>query len=167
MLLACHERVNRSLELLRRLQVHLQDKGLDNDARQAARDVMRYFDVAAPLHHQDEELHVFPPLLQQGQGLDPKLREIVTKLIHDHRAMETHWSAARTTLSWIAEGGAQDWTPLSAEQTEALSRFSALYAEHIADEESIVYPAARSSMAPSAIVVMSKDMMRRRATQPE
>jgi len=80
--------------------------------------------------------------------------------------METHWSAARTTLSWIAEGGAQDWTPLSAEQTEALSRFSALYAEHIADEESIVYPAARSCMAPSAIVVMSKDMMRRRATQP-
>ena len=162
MLLACHERVNRSLELLRRLQAHLREKGPDDDARQAARDVMRYFDVAAPLHHQDEELHVFPPLLQQGQGLDPKLREIVTKLIHDHRAMETHWSAARTTLSWIAEGGAQDWTPLSAEQIEALSRFSALYAGHIADEEGIVYPAAQSSMAPRAIGVMSKDMMRRR-----
>ena len=166
MLLACHERVNRSLELLRRLQVHLQDKGLDNDARQAARDVMRYFDIAAPLHHQDEDLHVFPPLLQ-GQGLDPKLREVVTKLIHDHRAMETHWSAARTTLSWIADRGAQAWRPLSAEQTESLSRFSALYAGHIADEENIVYPAAQSSMAPGAIVVMSKDMMRRRATQPE
>lgn len=24
---------------------------------------MRYFDLAAPLHHQDEALHLFPPLL--------------------------------------------------------------------------------------------------------
>ena len=162
MLLACHERVNRSLELLRRLQVHLRDKGLDEDARQAALDVMRYFDVAAPLHHQDEELHVFPPLLQ---GSDPSLHEVVNKLMNDHRAMEMHWSAARATLSWIAEFGTQVWTPLTSEQTESLSRFAALYDRHIADEEKIVYPAARSSMEPRAIDVMSEDMKRRRGVQ--
>jgi hemerythrin-like domain-containing protein len=162
MLVACHERVNRSLALLRRLQEYLRDKGHDEGARQAALDVMRYFDLAAPLHHQDEELHVFPPLLQ---GLDPKLHEIVNKLMNDHRAMERHWSAARTTLNWIAQCNPQDWMPLTVEQTESLNRFSDLYDQHIADEETMVYPAARSSMKPGAIEVMSQDMMRRRGVK--
>jgi hemerythrin-like domain-containing protein len=159
MLVACHERVNRSLELLHRLQAHLADMGLDEAARQAARDVMRYFDVAAPAHHQDEELHVFPPLLQAS---DPELHEIVNKLMNDHRAMETRWSAARTTLTRITECSTQAWTPLTPEQTDSLNRFSILYGQHIADEERIVYPAARSSMTTSAIRVMSEDMKRRR-----
>lgn len=60
MLEACHERVQRTLGLLGRLREHVRKQGVDNDARQAARDVLRYFDIAAPLHHQDEELHVFP-----------------------------------------------------------------------------------------------------------
>jgi len=162
MLVACHERVNRSLVLLRRLQEHLRDKGLDEGARQAALDVMRYFDIAAPLHHQDEELHVFPPLLQ---GPDPDLHEIVTRLMNDHRAMETHWREARTTLTWIAQCGPQDWMPLSAEQTESLNRFSALYGRHIADEEQIAYPAARTSIKPATLKVMSQDMMRRRGVK--
>jgi Hemerythrin HHE cation binding domain len=94
MLVACHERVNRSLELLHRLQAHLGDKGLDEDARQAARDVLRYFDISAPLHHQDEELHVFPPLLQ---GLDPELHEIVDKLMNDHRGGSSVFGRRRGT----------------------------------------------------------------------
>jgi Hemerythrin HHE cation binding domain len=62
MLATCHERVRRMLTLQAKLQQQLLDQGCDEPARQAARDVMRYFDIAAPLHHQDEELHVFPPL---------------------------------------------------------------------------------------------------------
>ncbi|RYF75253.1 MAG: hemerythrin domain-containing protein, partial [Comamonadaceae bacterium] len=60
MLEACHERVQRTLALLGRLRGHVQAHGADEPARQAARDVLRYFDIAAPLHHEDEELHVFP-----------------------------------------------------------------------------------------------------------
>ncbi|MDY0108049.1 MAG: hemerythrin domain-containing protein, partial [Giesbergeria sp.] len=66
MLAACHERVLRSLALLQKLQDYLHGHPCDDSARQAARDVLRYFDVAAPLHHEDEELHVFPPLLERG-----------------------------------------------------------------------------------------------------
>ena len=68
MLGACHERVQRTLDLLQRLQTYLAEQGVDDSARQAARDVLRYFDIAAPLHHQDEERHVFPPLLAQGDA---------------------------------------------------------------------------------------------------
>ncbi len=68
MLDACHDRVRRSLDLLRRLRDYLRGHGhgCDDSARQAARDVLRYFDIAAPLHHEDEEMHVFPPLLDNG-----------------------------------------------------------------------------------------------------
>ena len=66
MLEACHERVQRTLGLLQRLRDHVRAQGADEQARQAERDVLRYFDLAAPLHHEDEELHVFPLLLAQG-----------------------------------------------------------------------------------------------------
>ena len=41
MLVACHERVNRMLTLLSRLREHMSSHGADDNARQAARDVMR------------------------------------------------------------------------------------------------------------------------------
>ena len=159
MLQACHERVNQSLALMQRLQLYLREKGLDGDARQAARDVMRYFDMAAPLHHQDEELHVFPPLLQ---GLDASLHTVIHQLMDDHRVMETRWATARAALNRIAECDISDWTALTPEQTQALTGFASLYARHIADEEEVVSPAARACMAPTAVEGMSQDMMRRR-----
>ena len=69
MLAACHERVQRMLRLLRRLAAHLGEHGADAQAAQAAVDVMRYFDEAAPRHHDDEELHVLPRLREPFVGL--------------------------------------------------------------------------------------------------
>ena len=51
MLLACHERVQRSLDLLGRLVAHIDSHGHDASSRSAAQDVLRYFTLAAPLHH--------------------------------------------------------------------------------------------------------------------
>ena len=69
MLEACHERVQRSLALLQRLVDHVDRNGHDADSRSAARDVLRYFDIAGPHHHEDEERHVFPPLQQHADAL--------------------------------------------------------------------------------------------------
>ena len=85
MLQACHERVLRMCTLLERLQKHAATKGADDQARQAARDILRYFDLAAPLHHQDEELHVFPLLLAEST---PEVRALVTRLQQEHQADE-------------------------------------------------------------------------------
>lgn len=65
---ACHERVQRVLDLLGRLRDHVARHEVDHEARQAARDGMRYFDVAAPQHHRDEERHVFPLLEAHGDA---------------------------------------------------------------------------------------------------
>jgi hemerythrin-like domain-containing protein len=159
MLVACHERVQRSLDLMARLQQHLMDKGVDDSARSAARDVMRYFDVAAPLHHQDEELHVFPPLLA---GPDAALHAVVHKLMHDHRQMEQAWAQARAVLQCILDADAPTGLVLTAAQKAHLNHFASFYGQHIRDEERIVYPAAQAATGPAALKTMSQDMMHRR-----
>lgn len=159
MLAACHERVERMLALTARLRQHLLDQGCDEPARQAARDVMRYFDLAAPLHHQDEELHVFPPLLA---GPDAALRALVQRLMRDHRQMEAGWREARRCLQAVADAPAAGWTPLTAAQSGALNDFAALYRQHLDDEDRLAYPAAQVALAPAALQAMSEDMMQRR-----
>ena len=154
MLAACHERVERMLTLLARLLQHLPSHGCDDQAVQAARDVMRYFDVAAPLHHQDEELHLFPLLLASA---DASVCEVVRGLQQDHRDMEAGWARARAVLQAVVDGRAP-----GDEDVVALQQFAGLYPPHIQREDSVVYPAAQLALSAPALQAMSEDMMRRR-----
>jgi hemerythrin-like domain-containing protein len=156
MLEACHERLHRTLALLQRLRAHLPAHGADEQAQQAATDVMRYFDQAAPQHHHDEELHVFPPLLAAG---DPTVVQVVRQLQADHLQMETGWQRARAVLQQVAEGSLHALPP---QEGAALDAFASLYAAHIVAEEQTAYPAARVAMDAQALTAMSDDMMRRR-----
>jgi hemerythrin-like domain-containing protein len=159
MLEACHERVHRMLKLLGRLREHLRRQGADTQAQQAARDVMRYFDQAAPQHHQDEELHVFPPLLAQGE---PEIVAVVARLQQDHVLMESRWITARQVLAGIAEGRTGS---LSADEDAALDAFAGLYDEHIRAEEEIAYPAAQVLIDGQTRIAMGEEMMRRRGVR--
>ncbi len=156
MLHACHERMQRMLALLQRLREHLRTHGADDQARDAARDVLRYFDMAAPQHHQDEELHVFPPLLAQGVAAT---LDLVGRLQQDHRQMEARWILARRLLAAVAEGRAHG---LNAVDDAALDMFSGLYADHIAAEEQVAYPAAGAMLDPAGLAAMGREMKARR-----
>lgn len=159
MLEACHERVQRMLALLARLREHVASHGADESARQAARDVMRYFDQAAPQHHLDEERHVFPVLLQHA---DAHTQTVVRRLQEDHTAMESGWTAARAVLDALANGVRPT---LDAQAERTLADFAALYDEHIRAEEGIAYPAARPLLEGDALAAMAQDMMRRRGVR--
>jgi hemerythrin-like domain-containing protein len=159
MLEACHERVHRMLTLLGRLREHVRGHGADVQAQQAARDVMRYFDIAAPHHHQDEELHVFPPLLAQG---DERVVQVVRRLQADHVQMESRWAAARAVLQRVSEGAVQQF---SAPEDAALAAFAGIYDDHIQAEEQIVYPAARATMDQETVAKVGEEMMRRRGVK--
>ncbi|MDP2987535.1 hemerythrin domain-containing protein [Hydrogenophaga sp.] len=163
MLGACHERVERMLGLLAKLQQHVLLRGWDESVASAARDVMRYFDQAAPLHHEDEERHVFPPLLA---GEDAALRLIVQSLQQDHRDMEVAWAAAREVLASVAQAPAPGWAHFSPLETATLTDFTRLYNRHLREEDGLVYPAARAGLSPEALEAMSADMMRRRGLEP-
>lgn len=159
MLEACHERVERMLDLLTRLRVHVATNGCDTQATAAAVDVMRYFDLAAPLHHQDEELHVFPAVLKmQGDRLDL----LVCRLRQEHLEMEKLWGQARQALARVADSEGQNKTPFSDADQASMDAFVAIYKDHIRAEEDLVYPEARRTLDADQLSVMSRDMMRRR-----
>ncbi|MBI2746518.1 MAG: hemerythrin domain-containing protein [Burkholderiales bacterium] len=159
MLAACHERVQRSLDLLGRLVDYIGKQGHDAQTRSAAADVLRYFDLAAPLHHQDEEQHVFPLLLTQG---DVSLRATVQRLQADHRQMEALWADAREALLRWSEPDCQE--QISADTRETIARFRGLYAGHIQAEEGQVFPAAHAAMSAATLGAMGAEMQARRRT---
>ncbi|MGQ0709674.1 MAG: hemerythrin domain-containing protein [Rhodoferax sp.] len=156
MLKACHERVQRSLDLLQRLVQHLLDHGHDPASRSAAQDVLRYFDQAAPLHHEDEELHLFPVLLAHG---DADVQAAVRRLQDDHLHMHTQWQQVRQHLLAWAQA---DAPAPSAQQQHDIARFCTLYPAHIALEEETVYPAAFAQLGADAAAAAGSDMRRRR-----
>ena len=158
MLDACHERVERMLRLLGKLREHVKGHGADAQAKDAARDVMRYFDQAGPHHHEDEERHVFPPLLAQR---DPAVLAVVIRLKQDHREMAVMWARVRAALMALVDAG-EGWSGFSAEDEQRFDAYDALYQRHLVDENGVVYPAARAVIRGEALQAMSADMMERR-----
>jgi hemerythrin-like domain-containing protein len=155
MLAACHQRVARMLDLLARLAGHLPTKGCDEAARQAARDVMRYFDLAGPAHHEDEERHIFPAL---DALPDPAVQALVARLRQEHLALAAQWRGVRADLAGI-ESGAWQADPAAATRWAA---FAALYRQHMAAEESQAYPTAQPLLGGPAQAAMGLEMARRR-----
>lgn len=157
---ACHDRVERTLDLLQRLVAHVDGHGADTSAAQAAAQVQRYFDRAAPLHHEDEELHVFPRVRAM---CDARLDALVQRLQADHAAMADDWAQLRPVLLRLqAAVGDAGWR-WSSDDRECLTRFVRRYESHIATEEGEVFVAAEHAMAAADRAVMSEDMMVRRA----
>lgn len=158
MLSACHDRVERMLRLLGKVRDHVKTHGADQQARDAARDVMRYFDQAGLHHHEDEERHVFPPLLAQR---DPAVVAVVIRLQQDHREMAVMWALVRAALTALVEAG-EGWPGFSAEDQQRFDAYDALYRRHLVDENGVVYPAARPLIRGEPLLAMSADMMARR-----
>jgi hemerythrin-like domain-containing protein len=163
MMTACHERVLRTLGLLERLCVHVARHGADPQAQQAARDVMRYFDMAAPQHHLDEEMHVFPALVGRS---DPPMLALVARLQQDHLQMEARWRTVRAILEKVEQAHIQAIPAAIATEIDAFTR---LYGAHLEAEEQLAYPAAATLLEDGAREAMGVEMRRRRgaARPPE
>ncbi len=156
MLAACHERVRNSLELLGRIVAHIDSQGHDAQSRAAAADVLRYFDIAAPLHHEDEERHVFPLVA----GGDAELAALGRRLHADHDEMASEWERLREALSaWSAAG---DAGPVGNAARSSAARFAALYAGHLVIEEDRIFPAVRAMLDDRALAAMGTEMQSRR-----
>lgn len=157
MLAACHQRIERQCETLRRLVAHVGEHGVDAQAREAAQAVMRYFDRAAADHHADEEQDLFPALLESMAGSDAVcLRELVTTLTRQHRELQRHWSALRSVLIRIAAG-----EPVDLDRA-LIERLVDAYAEHLALEERELLPIAGRLLGDAALADLGRSMRRRR-----
>lgn len=132
-----HAEVLQVLKQFDQLLQHVDDNGPDAVAQASAREIHAFFAGHARQHHADEERFVFPPLLQSG---DAELVQHVRRLQQDHGWLEEDWLELAPQIEAIAQG--YSWYDL-AMLRHALPVFTALHAEHIALEESLIYPEAR------------------------
>lgn len=157
MLAACHERMHAQLATLSRLVQWLPTHGADAEAAQAARAVMRYFDLAAVNHHLDEERDLLPAMLARAPADERDgLRTLVERILAEHRTLIAAWTELRIALEAIAAGRS---AALDGAQVE---RFRAAYAAHIALEESQILPRAARMLGAAELSAMSAEMTARR-----
>lgn len=150
---ACHERIKSQCETLRQLVTHVKDKGSDEQARQVATKVMRYFDTAARHHHKDEEEDLLPRMMTAATiGRGSKLTRLVADIANEHRLMDKAWTDLRAALKEVAEG---ENTALNA---LAVDRFIKLYQSHIAVEEANVFPLAEMLLSRDDLAAIGASM---------
>jgi len=157
MLSACHGRVERQCQTLLRLVAHLGANGPDQAAREAAQNVMRYFDTSAKHHHADEEEDLFPALLQSAPAAElAALRTLIDALRAQHRELEQAWAQLRPKLEGIRLGTQSE---LGADEVAHLVD---LYRSHIAREEGELLPLAARLLGMARLDDVGRAMRLRR-----
>jgi hemerythrin-like domain-containing protein len=132
-----HRAALQMLESFKQMVALLQDQGLDADARRRAREILEFFNGPGRHHHEEEEAQVFPGLLA---STDVQLVAHVRRLQQDHGWLEQDWYELQPEVLAVAEGyNGYDLPMLVA----SLPVFDTLYRDHIALEETVVYPAAK------------------------
>ena len=132
-----HRAAMNMLRAFDRLLKQLDESGMDDKARVAAQEILTFFNGPGRHHHADEEKHVFPGLLASS---DVELIQHVRRLQQDHGWLEEDWRELQPQIEAIA--GGYNWYDMAMLRS-ALPVFTALYHDHIALEESLVYPAAK------------------------
>ncbi len=132
-----HRDVMNILAELARLIESLDDEGVTLHTRGMAKKICHFFNTHARSHHAAEERLIFPKLLQ---STDPVLVQHVVRLQQDHGWLEEDWLELEPQLQAVADG--YNWYDLDMLR-HALPVFELLYRDHIALEESLIYPEAR------------------------
>ena len=87
LLRACHKNILDHCDRLEGLVTHIDTQGIDDEARQAARNIVRYFSSSALLHHRDEEEDLFPRMNRQSI----KIAELIRDLKQQHVKLDQLW----------------------------------------------------------------------------
>lgn len=106
---ATHTRIARMHNLLQRLVDFLKKNPVDINAGVTAASLRIYFDEAGRRHHEDEELDLFPRLLdrlnQQSSGpVAEHVGATIQALLADHEEMHALWATLRAQLLLIEAG---------------------------------------------------------------
>jgi hemerythrin-like domain-containing protein len=154
----CHRRIERFLTVL----VQLSGKGtLTDEQCTALETALRYFREAAPKHTADEEESLFPRL----RSLDrPEMEAVLAKveaLETEHaQADRDHSEVDRLGQAWLANGSLSPGD--AALFSELVKQLADLYRNHIATEESEVFPTAAAVLEREGREAMGREMEERR-----
>ncbi len=154
---ACHVRIRAECVKLRSLADRVKGDGCDDEARQLAAALMRYFDTAARYHHEDEEEDLLPRMMAAAtMGRGSRLTRMIAEIATEHREMDKIWTELRAGLQEISAGENLPLNLLS------VDRFVKLYASHITIEETNVYPLAEMLLSREDLEQIGASMAERR-----
>jgi pyridoxamine 5'-phosphate oxidase len=157
----CHGRIRKQLATMEKLLAHLPEHGADQQARQAASAVLKYFDKAAHLHHDDEERDLIPMLRAVAQGEDAAtLQALAPVILQDHKDMDAMWQDLHEQLTMIADGSSAQLS------SGTVQRFSQRYLSHMEREEGTMAPMALRLFSPQQMAQLGQAMQRRRGIEP-
>lgn len=160
--MACHERVQRFAALLARLAEHVRENGADEDAQVTATSIRRYFNEAAPRHHEDEEVDLFPRLRERlDAGGDRTVLDVLDQVEADHLDMARLWTRLDAVLAAIGRGEA------AALEDALIDRFATMYRHHIDAEERILLPALKRVLDADDWQAVGRAMAERRGLEWE
>lgn len=155
LLRACHERVLQHCDTLENLAAHIGDKGIDQDAKEAAAQIHKYFSVAGKHHHQDEEQDIFPRLAR----ISLKLADRVHKLKKEHEAIDAMWEPLAPLLA----------RPATITDTDAFSTMAQQYADanrdHVRSENEELLDMAQHIFGRDELNAIGEKMAERRGLQ--
>jgi hemerythrin-like domain-containing protein len=152
----CHRETMSMLTELSMLVARVATAGVDTRAREMARAADNYFGEDLRQHHVDEEIHVFPTLAANGS---PETRQAVARLKQDHAWLRADWRVLSPLIKALAAG--QSWVDLEVLR-DGVEVFGTLARDHIALEESLIYPQARILMLETSRREMRREMASRR-----
>jgi hemerythrin-like domain-containing protein len=138
---AYHQQIQVHLSKLAELAEHYESDGIDAKARQLAGTIEVFFSGTSREHHIEEERNVFPSLLASGNDT---LVSAVRTLQQDHGWIEENWIELAPQLRAIASGN--NWLD-PAEFMHDARVFLVLCSNHIALEESLIYPQSKAHWA--------------------
>jgi hemerythrin-like domain-containing protein len=156
---ACHQQTLLTLDKLTALVARLGSSGTDDEARATAAEIVHFFSTTARQHHEDEERHVFPKMVTNA---DPEIVQAVLRLSQDHNWLEEDWMEISPQVDAVACG--LTWYDLDVLR-EGVEIFAALSRDHIALEESLIYPQARARLRVGERREMGREMAARRRAQ--
>ncbi len=158
MLQDCHRRIERFLDVLRRVAEDRRGGALDADYRDGLEAALDYFAHAAARHTADEEQSLFPRLRARS---DDGVRARLDALEADHAEVAPgHDLVEALGRRWLAEGALapEDASRLAM----AVSELRAVYARHIAEEDAEIFPLAEALLAPDELAAVGREMAARR-----
>jgi pyridoxamine 5'-phosphate oxidase len=157
----CHGRIRKQLATLEKLLDHLPVHGTDEQARQAAAAVLKYFDKAAHLHHDDEEQDLLPMLVEVARGDDAAtLAALAPQILQEHKDMDALWQDLHEQLSGVADGSG------AVLSDSGVRRYVQLYHAHMEREEGFVAPMALRLFNTEQMARLGAAMQRRRGIAP-
>jgi hemerythrin-like domain-containing protein len=159
MLMACHRRLEAKLDTLARVvEVYQQvDEERYDQAAGAIGLVIRHLHGPARLHHEDEEISLFPRLIAQDAAMEQRLG----KLELEHEKLEARWAALLPTLTSLAEG-TEPKPELVAELAQGVEALSEAYRGHIRAEDEEIYVDAARLLDAGEIAAIGAEMKARR-----